>query len=49
MANVERVKLPRLIRIDQPEPSYLPEYVKNLSDAITRPLQGGISFQDSPS
>ena len=35
---VERVKLPRLIRVDQPEPSDLPEYVKNLSDAITRQL-----------
>jgi len=35
---VERVKLPRLIRVDQPEPADLPEYVHNLSTAVTRQL-----------
>lgn len=36
---VERVKLPRLKRVDEPEPDDLPEYVRNLSDAISRQLQ----------
>jgi len=36
---VERVKLPRLVRVDEPEPADLPEYVKHLSDAISRQLR----------
>ena len=39
---VERVKLPRLVRVDEPEPADLPEYVKNLSDAISRQLRRSI-------
>ena len=35
---VERVNLPRLIRVDEPEPADLPEYVHDLSAAITRQL-----------
>jgi len=39
---VARVKLPRLIRVDEPEPADLPEYVKNLSDAISLQLRRSI-------
>jgi glycosyltransferase involved in cell wall biosynthesis len=40
---VARVKLPRLVRVDEPEPADLPEYVKNLSDAISLQLRRSIN------
>jgi hypothetical protein len=43
---VERVKLPRLKRVDEPEAADLPAYVRSLSRAISRQLYR--SLRDSP-
>ncbi|HSO67963.1 MAG TPA: glycosyltransferase family 4 protein [Desulfatirhabdiaceae bacterium] len=39
---VERVRLPRLIRVDEPHPSDLPEFVNNLATAISRQLHRSV-------
>ncbi len=39
---VERVRLPRLIRVDEPHPSDIPEFVSRLASAISRQLHRSI-------